>query len=269
MDGPRTPHHGVASGERRGRSRWRRAFPFLENVPGYRRDSLRHDLVAGMTVAAVAIPAGMAYSELVGVSPVVGLYTLLLPVVAYALLGSSRQVAVGAEAVLALMVGDAIAGRADGDPERAASLAAIMALLVGGCFLVARLLRLGWIADYFSRPVLVGYIHGTAVVLIVGQLPKMLGVSIEGDSTVEELVAVIQAIPDASATTALLAAASLVALLIMKRTVPRLPGSLVVVVAGILLAVVASLESHGIALLGPVPSGLPTLGLPEGSMDDV
>lgn len=241
----------------------------LEHRPRYLKDSLRPDVIAGLTVAAVAIPSGMAYAELARVSPVAGLYTLLLPAVAYALLGSSRQLVVGAEAVLALLVGDAVARHAGDDASRYPALVALMALLVGACFVLARLVRLGWVADYFSRPVLVGYIHGTAVVLIVGQLPKLFGVSIDSDGTISELVAVLRAWSDWSVTTMLLAGLSLVALLLLRRHVPRWPGALLVVVAGILAATLGSLESHGIKLVGRVPSGLPSLGLPDVGWSDV
>jgi SulP family sulfate permease len=246
-----------------------RIFPVLEHAPRYLKDYLRPDVVAALTVAAVAIPSGMAYAELAGVSPVAGLYTLLLPAVAYALLGSSRQLVVGAEAVLALLVGDAVAAQAGGDASRYAALAALVALLVGGYFLLARLLRLGWVADYFSRPVLIGYIHGTAIVLIVGQLPKLFGISVDKDGTIREFVAVLQAWSDWSVTTMVLAGLSLAALLLLRRFVPRLPGALLVVVIGIALATIASLESHGIKLVGTVPSGLPSFGLPDVSLNDV
>lgn len=248
--------------------RLQRALPLLEHAPRYAKESLRPDLTAALTVAAVAIPSGMAYAELAGVSPVAGLYTLLLPAVAYALLGSSRQLVVGAEAVLALLVGDAVSSQAGGDAARYAPLATLTALLVGGYFLLARLLRLGWVANYFSRPVLVGYIHGTAVVLVVGQLPKLFGISVDKDGTVRELVAVLQAWSEWSVTTMVLAGLSVVALVALRRFAPRLPGALLVVVTGIVAATVGSLDSHGIALVGPVPSGLPALGLPDVSVGD-
>ena len=147
-----------------------RVVPVSQDLPGYRGGTLRRDLLAGVTVAALALPSAMAYAELAGLSPVAGLYALLLPTVAYTLLGSSRQLIVGPEGSVAALVATALVPLAAGDPQRYASLAALLALLVGGIFLAARLVRLGWIADYFSRAVLIGYIHGVAVVLIVGQL---------------------------------------------------------------------------------------------------
>lgn len=147
-----------------------RVVPVSEELGGYGGGTLRRDLLAGVTVAALALPAAMAYAELAGLSPVAGLYALLLPTVAYTLLGSSRQVIVGPEGSIAALVATALLPLAADDPKRYASLAALLALLVGGVFLVARIIRLGWLADYFSRAVLIGYIHGVAVVLVAGQL---------------------------------------------------------------------------------------------------
>ena len=132
-----------------------RLIPVSEHVPDYRAGTLRRDLLAGATVAALALPAALAYSEIAGLSPVIGLYSLLLPAVAYTLFGSSRQLIVGPEGALSALVGAAIIPLV-ADPEQRASLAALLALLVGAAFLGAWLARLGWIADYFSRPVLIG-----------------------------------------------------------------------------------------------------------------
>ena len=142
-----------------------RAIPVAGQLPGYRAPSARRDLVAGVTVAALALPSAMAYAEVAGLSPVNGLYALLLPTVAYMLLGSSRQLIVGPEGSVSTLVGVAVLPLAVAGSADAAELAAMLALLVAACFVLAWLLRLGWIADYFSRPVLVGYIHGVAVVL--------------------------------------------------------------------------------------------------------
>ena len=158
-----------------------RLVPVTENLRRYRGGTLRRDLLAGVTVAALALPSSLAYAEIAGLSPVIGLYALLLPAVAYALFGSSRQVIVGPDGSIAALVGAAIIPLA-ATPEQRAPLAALLAILVGAVFLGAWLGRLGWIADYFSRPVLIGYIHGIAVVLIVGQVGKLLGLSISGQT---------------------------------------------------------------------------------------
>ena len=155
-----------------------RVFPVTGNLSAYSRRGLRPDLVAGTTLAALALPWGMAYAEVAGLAPVAGLYALLLPLVAYAVFGSSRELAFGPEAGLALLTGAAVAPLAGSDAARYAALAATLALLTGILYLVAWVTRLGWITDYFSRPVLVGYLHGIVVVLVVGQLGTVFGLSI-------------------------------------------------------------------------------------------
>lgn len=167
-----------------------RTFPVSEHLARYPQGNLRRDAIAGITVAALALPSGMAYAQLAGLSPVAGLYALLLPAVAYAILGSSRQLIVGPEASLALLVSTAVAPLAAGDPHLYATLAAMLAVIVAAFYLVARLVRLGWIADYFSRAVLIGYIHGIAVVLIAGPLGKLFGLSISATDPLPQLVRV-------------------------------------------------------------------------------
>jgi SulP family sulfate permease len=165
----------------------KRASPITGELARYRPPSARRDAVAGLTVAALAIPSAMAYAEVAGLSPVNGLYALLLPAVLYALLGSSRQLIVGPEGSISTLVAAAVLPLAVAASADAAELAAMLALLVAICFAAAWVLRLGWIADYFSRPVLVGYIHGVAVVLIVGQLGKLLGLSIDASDPLPQL----------------------------------------------------------------------------------
>src|SRR6202046_5841509 len=164
-----------------------RVFPVTEALPRYRERSLRRALIAGVTVAALALPSAMAYAQLAGLSPVAGLYGLLLPVVSYVFFGSSRQLIVGPEGALSVMVAVAVAPLAGGDPSLYAALAAILAMLVGGIYLAAWAIRLGWVADYFSAAVLVGYLHGIAVVLIIGQLAKLTGVSTPAEDPLGQL----------------------------------------------------------------------------------
>ena len=210
-----------------------RSFPVAAELPHYRAPSARRDVVAGVTVAALAIPSGMAFAEVAGVSPVNGLYALLLPAVAYAVLGSSRQLVVGPEGSLATLVAAAILPLAAAGSADAAGLAAMLAILVAICFAAAWALRLGWIADYFSRPVLLGYIHGVAVVLVVGQLGKLLGLSIDADKTLAQIWEVITELGDVSGVSVAVSAVSLTALFGLRRVMPKLPAALIVVVAAI------------------------------------
>ena len=143
-----------------------RTVPVSQELPAYRGGYARRDVLAGVTVAAMALPSAMAYGELAGLSPVNGLYALLLPAIVYVLLGSSRQLVIGPEGSISALVAAAVLPLAVAGSADAVELAGALALMVGGCFLAARALRLGWLADYFSRPVLIGYLHGVAVVLV-------------------------------------------------------------------------------------------------------
>ncbi len=164
-----------------------RAVPVAADVPGYRPATAGQDVLAGLTVAALALPAGMAYAELAGISPVNGLYALLLPAVAYAALGSSKVLSIGPEGSIAALVAAGILPFVAAGSAEASVLAAALALMVGACFVVAWVGRLGWIADYFSQPVLIGYMHGVAVVLIVGQLGKLFGISVSARDPIPQL----------------------------------------------------------------------------------
>jgi high affinity sulfate transporter 1 len=247
----------------------RRIVPVSADVAHYRASYARDDLVAGLTVAALAIPAAMAYAELAGLSPINGLYTLLLAPVAYALLGSSRQLVVGPEGSVSTLVAASVLPLAAAGSHDAAELAAVLALMVSGCFLVARLLKLGWVADYFSRPVLIGYLHGVAVVLVVSQLGKLFGLSIHAREPLSQLNEIGGEFGDASGTTAAVGFIALAVLLLMKRFTPKLPGSLIVVVAAIAFSWLADLSSHGVSVVGHIPSGLPNVAVPTPPLSDV
>jgi high affinity sulfate transporter 1 len=245
-----------------------RAVPLTRDLPSYGRPTARRDVLAGLTVAALALPSGMAYAQLAGLPAVAGLYALLLPSVAYALLGSSRQLIVGPEGSLAALVAASILPLAAASSPEAVELAAMLSLLCGACFVAAYLLRLGWIADYFSRPVLIGYIHGVAVVLIVGQLGKLLGLDIAALDPLPQLAEVVREIGGADLTTVAVGVGAVVALAVARLTVPKLPAALGVVVAGIALQELVGLGDHGVALVGAVPSGLPVPSLPSPGASD-
>ena len=239
------------------------------DLRGYGGRSAGHDILAGITVAALAVPAAMAYAELAGLSPVNGLYALLLPAVAYVLFGSSKQLIVGPEGSVATLVAAAIlpiVAPASHDAER---LAGMLALLVAICFAAGWILRLGFIADYLSRPVLIGYIHGVAVVLIIGQLGKLLGVPIKAGHPLAQLWEAARKIGHVSGTTVAVAAVALAILLLLRLTVPRFPAALLVVSVAITLSWALDLQEHGVDVIGPVPSGLPSFKVPSASLDDI
>jgi sulfate permease, SulP family len=245
-----------------------RLAPVTENLRGYRGGTLRRDLLAGVTVAALALPASLAYAEIAGLSPVIGLYALLLPAVAYALFGSSRQVIVGPDGSIAALVGAAVIPLV-ADPGQRASLAALLALLVGAAFLGAWAARLGWIADYFSRPVLIGYLHGVAVVLIIGQLGKLLGLTMSAQTPPAQLIEIAREITDLSWITLAVGLASLAALLLIGWLLPKIPGPLIVVVLGIVASAAVGLASMGVAEVGQIPAGLPSLEVPDLRLRDI
>lgn len=238
-------------------------FPIRRALDGYGLETLRRDSVAGVTVAALAIPAGMAYAQLAGLSPVAGLYALLLPAIAYALFGSSRQLSVGPEAAIATLTAGALAPLAAGGSARYAGLAALLAIIIAALYGLARLLRLGWLADYFSRPVLVGYIHGVAVILVIGQLEKLFGVSIDAADPVPQLVELFREIGDVNGPTVIVGLSSLVALVVLRWLWPKVPGALVVVVAGIAASYAMALAADGVATVGAIPGGLPGIEMPS------
>ena len=244
-------------------------LPGLEQFRGYRRDWLRGDLLAGLTVAAYLVPQVMAYATVAGLPPVVGLWAALVPLAVYAVLGSSRQLSVGPESTTALMTATALAPLALGDPAHYAALAAAAAVLVGAICFVAGLLRIGFLADLLSRPVLVGYMSGVAVIMIGSQLGKVTGISVEGDEFIEEVQSFIKGLRDVHWPTVALSAAVLVVLLILARLAPRLPGPLIAILLATAVVAAFSLHRNGIKVIGAIPSGLPTPGLPGIGLEDV
>jgi SulP family sulfate permease len=250
------------------RSILHRISPVSEQLVGYRGRTFGRDLIAGLTVAALAIPSGMAFAELAGVSPVAGLYALLLPVSVYSFLGSSRLLIVGPEGSISAVVATAVFPLAVGSPERYASLAALLALLVGGVFLLARIIRLGWIADYFSRAVLTGYIHGVAVVLIVAQLGKLFGLDIEAQDPLPQIIEFVREITEFSSPTIMLGAACLTALLLLPRFAPKIPWPLFVVALAIGVSAALDLVGRGVAITGEIASGLPGVAMPTARLGD-
>ena len=274
MNGPVQPFEEVYEGRGAFASESRppittRYVPFARSLSGYSWARLRTDVIAGVTVAALALPSAMAFAELAGVPVSAGLYALLLPVVGYAVFGSAPRVVVGPEGTVALLVATALAPLAAAGSAEYAALAAMLALLVGLVYFVARLVRLGWIADYFSQAVLVGYITGVAVVLILGQISKLVGISSDEDGAIRETLDIVRHISDANGATVAVGAVSLGVLVVADRISKRIPGALVVVVLGIAASWVLDLAAEGVNVTGPVPSGLPSLAVPDVSRSDL
>ena len=242
------------------------AAPGLATLLRYPRSYLRSDVVAGVTVGAVAVPSSLAMAELAGLPVVYGLYGTFLPLAVYGLLGTSRQHVIGPDATLAALTGVTVAPLAmqggEVDPARYAALAAALALAMGLLLFLAGALRLGFVADFFGKPVLLGYINGVALIVISSQLAKLLGISVGADDFFAIVWEVLSELGDANGPTVLLSAALLAAAVATRRIFPALPPSLVVLALALGTAALVDLEGHEIAVVGEVEGGLPSFGLP-------
>lgn len=235
-------------------------FPSLR---GYRRRWLRSDLVAGLTVWAVLVPEALAYASIAGVSPVIGLYAAPPALVLYAAFGSSRHLVTGPMSATAALSAAAVAEVAAGADDVAA-LTAALAIATGAVAALAGLLRLGFLAGFISEPVIKGFIIGLALTIIVGQVPKLLGIDKAGDDFFEQLWNLVVNLGDTSMVALAVGAGSLAVVLACRRLVPAVPGSLAAVALGVMLVSLFDLDDHGLAIVGPIQSGLPSLGVPEG-----
>lgn len=230
----------------------------------YRRAWLRRDLLAGLTAAAVVIPQAVAYASLAGLPVEVGLYVAIVPMAAYALVGSSRPLSVSSTSTISILTAGALVevGAAD-DPGRAVATASLLAVLVGGLLAAAGLLHLGFLADFISSPVLAGFKAGMGLFIAASQLGKLLGVPVEGDNFFAKVWSALGQLGDANPATVALALGGLAVLLALHRWAPGVPGPLVVVVAAIALVASTDLEGRGVALVGPVSGRLPGFELPD------
>jgi MFS superfamily sulfate permease-like transporter len=220
----------------------------------YRRSWLRGDLIAGVTVAAYLIPQVMAYATVAGVPPVAGLWAALPALVIYAVLGSSSSLSMGPEATTALMTAIAIGPLASGDPARYAGLAATLALLVGAMSVGAWLLRLGFVADLLSRPVLVGYLAGVAVIMIADQLRRVSGVPVTGQTFLVQVGSFARGRGQMQPATVAVATAVLVFLFVLQSHWPRAPGPLLAILGATVAVTAFGLASHGVAVVGQIPA---------------
>lgn len=234
-----------------------------------RRDRrvLTREALAGVTVAAYLVPQVLAYAEVAGLAPVAGLWAAAAALVGYALLGSSRLVSIGPESTTAVMTAIAVAPLAAGDPGRYAALSAALALLVAVVCVAARLARLGFLADLLSRPVLVGYLAGIALVMVSGQLDNLTGVPVQGDGFVAEVASFAMFIGSVHVPTVLMSTGVLVVLVVSRAVLPRAPGPLLAVLLA--TAVTALVPGAGLDVVGPVPQGLPAPALPSVTLADV
>ena len=240
-----------------------RLLPVLGWLPGYRRAWLLPDLLAGLAVWAVMVPEGMAYAGIVGVPPIMGVYTIVPPLIAYALLGTSRLLVVGPDTatglISALTVG-AIAVRGTAEFN---TLTSSLAILIGVIFLLFGALRMGWVAAFIPTPVMRGFIEGLVCVTIIGQVPHLLGIEGASGNFFAKLWFVLRHLPDTALAPALTGVLSLMAMLLLRRLVPRVPAALVVAVVATILVGLVDGEAAAVSVVGDLPSGLPHLALPN------
>src|SRR6476646_10468460 len=236
----------------------------LDWAAGYRPDWLGLDVVAGLTAAAVVIPKAMAYATIAGLPVQVGLYTALVPMVIYAVLGTSRVLSVSTTTTIAILTAAELGQIApNGDPAMLLKATATLTLLVGAILVLASVLRLGFVANFISEPVLIGFKAGIGLVIVLDQLPKLLGVHIHKGGFFHNVGATIAAIPDTSRPTLAVGVGTLLLLLGVKRFLPRAPAPIVAVVAGIAAMSLLGLQALGVESIGKVPQGLPTFVSPD------
>lgn len=237
--------------------------PALEQARAYRRPWLVRDALTAVTILAVIVPQGLAYGELAGLPPVAGLYAALFPLLLYPVFASSRRLMVGPESGLAILTASALAPLAAAQTSNYAALAAMLALLMGAIMILGGIFRLGMLADFLSRPVLVGFMNGVAVILIASQLPRLFGISVSEESTLGKIWGVLTNLDETNWRTLVLGLVLIGVLAGAARLGPKLPGALVALVAGGAAVVLLDLAQKGVAIIGSVPKGLPHLAYPS------
>lgn len=250
-------------------SSWRTLFPAAQWLPDYQAGWLKSDIVAGVTLAAYAIPVSMAYASLAGVPAQHGIYCYLLGGLSYALFGTSRQLAIGPTSAIALLVGSTIAEMAAGDADRLAEIASLTALVVAGISVLAWLLRLSALVSFISETVLIGFKAGAALTIAMTQLPKLFGVPGGGDRFFERVWVLARQLGETNVVVLGIGLAALVLLLLGERFLPGRPVALVVVALATLLISLTSLATQGVATVGVLPAGLPELRMPSLRLRDV
>ena len=242
-----------------------RRIPFMQGVLPIDRAQLPAEIIAGVTLAALAIPEVMGYTKIAGMPVVTGLYTILIPMVLYGLFGSSRHLVVGADSATAAIMAAGLVGVAtSGSPEYVA-YAGILAIMAAILLFLARLINLGFIADFLSRTVLIGFLTGVGIQVAIGQISGMLGIPGGGSGPVQKLVTDIQQLGQVNYFTLGISLAVIIIIEGSKRINKKIPGALIAVIGSIVLGSVVNLPSYGVQVLGTVPGGLPKIGLPTGA----
>lgn len=241
-----------------------RILPIVQWLPNYDRAWLRPDVIAGLTVAALVVPKSLGYAGIAGVPIQHGLYAAAAGAILYALFGTSRQIATGPSSALAAVAASAvIAAGMSGDDDSAVALVAAITLLTGLLFLLLALFKMGWISQFLSKAVITGFLFGSAIEVVIGELPKITGTTAEGSNSWQKLFSWLGTLPDIIWMTVLVGLLSLALIFGLRFVAPRVPGALVLVITGILASAIFGLGDQGLALVGDVPRGLPSLALPN------
>ncbi len=247
--------------------------PGTTALRGYQRRWLAKDVVAGLVLSALLVPQGMAYAELAGLPAVNGLYTSMLCLVGYAIFGPSKVLVLGPDSALGPMIAATILplAAADGDPARAIALASMLALMTGAIMVAAGVFKFGFVADLLSKPTILGYMNGLALTIVVGQLPKLLGFSIDANGFVEEAIGVLEGIGSGLVVPAAAAIGlgSVLLIIVLQRLVPKLPAVLITVIVAILAVGAFDLAARGVKVVGSLPQGLPTPDFPAVGLSDL
>ncbi len=246
-----------------------RFVPMMRWLPAYDRRRLRGDIVAGTIVAALMIPQSLGYARIAGVPVEVGLYAVPLALLAYAVLGSSPQLIVGPASTVAIVSGSLVADIASDNPEDAVAITSALAIAAGVVLIATGLLRIAWVAEFLSKPIVTGFVFGLTLTIVIGELPTLLGIPKPKGDLLGVLVRTIDNLGDAELTTAIVGGTALLVLLGGRRITNRVPWGLVVLVGSVVVSKVLDLEAEGVAMIGEVPSGLPPFELPLIPRDDI
>lgn len=240
-----------------------RIAPGLRTILNYQfGEDFRHDAIAGVCVASVAVPVSIAYAQLAGFRPEVGLYSSILPLVAYAIFGTSRHLIINPDAAVCAMVAASVAPLAAGDPNLYASMSVMLAFLAGIFCILASFFRLGAVGDFLSRPILIGFMNGVALSILQGQIGKICGFSVKAEGMLRWFVEVGSMLPQAHGPTLAIGLGSLLVLLVLRRLAPHAPAALIVVIVAGALVAILKLDALGVAVLGVVSGGVPRARLP-------
>ena len=237
-------------------------IPGIALLRSYQREWLPKDLIAGLVLSALLVPQGMAYAELAGLPAITGLYTTVMCLVAYALFGPSRNLVLGPDSSLGPMIAAAIIPLAAGSESQAIGLAGMLAILVGAICATAGIAKLGFVADLISRPVRVGYMAGLAITIVIGQLPKLFGFSVDASGLFAELAAFWQNLSETNVWALAIGVVDIVLIIILKRRKSRIPGVLAAVIVSILAVSLFDLTTQGVKVVGTLPQGFPRPTLP-------